>query len=394
MRSARSRFGALLAALLLAVPLLASCAKSTPRSAPTWVPQQQLPPVPLPTPVPESGGGSTQTPSSGSTGGSQSGKPEQDSAVVASKLTAPTGVAVLPDGTALVAERTTGRILQVQPVPDKPVKVIRTITGLNTSGGGGLLDIALSGSFSEDGLIIALLTTATDTRVVHFTLKGPVTPILTGIPRGTSDNVGRLLVLGDGSILVGTGDTGKPSLAGSAASEAGKVLHIDEIGHPAKGNPNPKSPVYTSGHHTVNGLCYDTARQRVLESEDGATGELNQLKSGDDYGWPSRTGRDAIAQIPDTPGVGGCAVIDTAIFVASLGGKDLLRAQIDAQGKVGAFTPTLDGKYGRILTVVAAPDKSLWVTTSNRDGQGKPIAADERVLHITPSGGGGGGGPA
>jgi hypothetical protein len=39
--------------------------------------------------------------------------------------------------------------------------------------------------------------------------------------------------------------------------------------------------------------------------------------------------------------------------------------------------------------VVAAPDGALWLTTSNRDGHGRPIPADERVLRIVPSSGGG-----
>jgi len=32
----------------------------------------------------------------------------------------------------------------------------------------------------------------------------------------------------------------------------------------------------------------------------------------------------------------------------------------------------------------------LWLTTSNRDGHGRPVADDERVLRIPPPGGGGG----
>ena len=193
----------------------------------------------------------------GAPGGPEAGA-EDDPNVVATGLTLPWGLAVLPDGTALVGERTTGRILVVQP-RRAPAREVMRIPGLDAAGDGGLLGLALSPRYRDDELVFAYVTTRTDNRVVRFTVGGPVTPVLTGIPRGRTGNGGRIQFGPDGLLYVGTGDAGRPALAADRRSLAGKVLRVTSFGRPAPANPDPASPVHSIGHRTVAGLCLGDA---------------------------------------------------------------------------------------------------------------------------------------
>lgn len=395
-----------------AVLLLAGCGTAAKASKPTWIPQPsfqgegQVPPNDPASPTnPNPGPGGTGTPGPQQTGPGATPSKGPDPYVVATKLNSPVGIAVLPDGTALVGERATGRIVRVQPAPGRPVTTVRTLTGLSAAGGGGLLDLALSPNYAQDSLIFAYLSTPTDNRVVAFTLTGPVTPVLTGIPRGSSDNVGRIAFGTDGMLYIGTGDAGHPALAADPRSLAGKVLRVSDIGQPAAGNPAPSSPVFTSGHRVVNGLCSDPDASTFLEVEAhgaAAPGNVNALDAGDFYGWPTpgSSAHDPITSMPKGQGgPGGCAVLDNQLYVTSLTGKCLLSAPLtttNAGLSTGRFVAALQNKYGRLLTVVADPVNGvLWLTTSNRDGHGRPVPSDERVLRIPPpSGGGGGDSPA
>src|SRR5687768_7024241 len=148
---------------------------------------------------------------------------------MASGLSVPTGLVLLPDGSAIVGERDTGRLLQV--FPDRaPARELMTVPGIDTAGDGGLLGLAVSPTYLEDGLTYAYVSTAGDNRVVRFPLGGTPNPVFTGIPRGELHNGGGLLFTPDGHLLVGTGDTGNPALASDPNSWAGKVLEIDVFG--------------------------------------------------------------------------------------------------------------------------------------------------------------------
>ncbi len=308
---------AVLATSLVACALTLTGCASGGSSGPDWKPQ------PSSTLEPGQGGnvtpsqdeppasGSSAGPNSSTTPGSgSSSSSASDPNVVAKNLTAPVGLAVLPDASAIVGERTTGRIVRVQPEPDQPVSVVRTIPGLDASGDGGLLDLALSPKYAEDGLVYAYVTTPTDNRVVEFTLSGPITTVIAGIPKGATGNEGRIAFDADGDLLVGTGDAGQPALAADPTSLAGKVLRLTPAGAPVAA-----SAVYTSGHHDTAGLCVDPASGDEFQIERSSPDEVNLLTGGSSYGWPTAAAGSVppLATVSTTQqGLGGCTVANGA----------------------------------------------------------------------------------
>jgi len=126
---------------------------------------------------------------------------------VATCLEPISALVVLPGSTpvALAAERTTGRILQVQ--RQRPNKELAALT-VDPAGDGGLTGLALSPSYAEDELIYAYITTPIDNRVVRIAPGDMPKPVLAGIPRGITGNAGALAVDSYGMLLVATGDAG------------------------------------------------------------------------------------------------------------------------------------------------------------------------------------------
>lgn len=360
-----------------------------PPEARTWTSQDNGPPpaVDPQQPGPAPTGPPTSRPSR------PGGRPT-DPNIVADHLDVPWGLAITPDGNAIVGERPTGRLLAVT-AKRGPVTTLMRVPGVDPAGDGGLLGITVAPSYDEDGLIYAYLTTKTDNRVVRFSVGGSVKPILTGIPKGATDNGGRIGFGPDGYLYVGTGDAGRPALAADPASLAGKILRITVFGTPAPGNPTSSSPVWASGFQNVLGLCWSKNRDFLATDAGSTADEVDVVHRGLDYGWPKSQGR--VGAAPDLPVIafrsgqaspGGCAIEGYGLFVGELNGRRLDGVQMSTGGHLAATAkPTLTNAYGRLRTVVAAPDGALWITTSNRDGHGRPKADDDKVLRILPPSG-------
>jgi glucose/arabinose dehydrogenase len=313
---------------------------------------------------------------------------------LATGLRAPWGVTFLPDGSALVGERDTTRVLSVGRGKVRPVG---TVAGVRPQGEAGLLGLAASPHFARDRLVFAYLSTAQDNRVVTMRYDGrrlgPPRPVLTGIPNGFVHDGGRLLFAPDGNLFVSTGETGQGGLAQERGSLGGKILRITPQGRPAPGNPWPGSPVWTLGHRNVQGLAFDGAG-RLWATEFGANtwDELNRIEKGRNYGWPLQEGRgdDPAYRNPyvqwrtDDASPSGLAYLDGSLWAGALRGGRLWQIPVRPDGTTGRPRDFFVGEYGRLRTVVAAPDGNLWVTTSNRDGRGDPAPQDDRILVVSP----------
>src|SRR4051812_26346540 len=121
-------------------------------------------------------------------------------------LESTSGLIMLPDAkSALVAERTTGAVKQVA-VNAEPV--VKFVVPVDPSGDGGLMDIVRSPTYDQDRLTYAYVSTPTDNRVIRIAEGDVPKPILTGIPKGATGNMGALTFTSPTTLAVLTGDAG------------------------------------------------------------------------------------------------------------------------------------------------------------------------------------------
>ena len=229
--------------------------------------------------------------------------------VIATALTSPWGIKSLPDGRLLITEKTgTMRIATTAGVLSAPITGIPAVNAANQ---GGLLGLTIDPDFATNRMIYWVYAEATtggnNTAVAKGKLSADEKTIegATVIYRAKPANGsalhygGRILFDKSGFLVVSTGERSvletRP-LAQSVSSGLGKVVRLTKEGQPATGNPTftgtgALPELYTIGHRNPQGLALNPTTGEIWLSEHGPRGgdEINRLKSGANYGWPTIT---------------------------------------------------------------------------------------------------------
>lgn len=272
--------------------------------------------------------------------------------------------------TTYVAERTTGKIILSKRFG--PQRAIATVD-VDASGDGGLIDFEMSPTWMQDQMIFALITTPSDNRVVRIAPTGSVKPILTGIPKGPTGNLGSIAFTSPTELTIATGDAGSPSDARNPSSLAGKILTIDP------NRPGARPEVEATGLGSNVALCRDATGGRLFVADSGAAGDRLSLVS--------QKSLKTLWTWPDRPGVTGCATGTDWIAVSVASKK-----RIDMFGKPTSASPSVSepssedtsktyGAVGRLTTFGGA----YQLATVNKTAPGtKPVGTDDRVAINMP----------
>ncbi len=205
--------------------------------------------------------------------------------------------ATAPDGRIFVNELLTGQIRiiarngQMEPVPFATVTV-------ETGGHRGLLGLALSPDFENDGFVYAsaVLPAAGPTpaklQVLRWREGGGVgldrTVILDDLPVSAFNNGGALAFDSGGQLLVTVGDVEVPASAQDDAALSGKLLRVRATdGGVPTDNPDPASRAFAKGFRNTWAVAVHPTSGAIYAADNGPTDgdELNLVRAGFNYEW-------------------------------------------------------------------------------------------------------------
>lgn len=332
--------------------------------------------------------------------------------VLADGLEHPWGIDFLPNGEALVTERSGQLRLFSQGGLSDPIPGVPDVAVM---GQGGLLDVAVARNFNDTGTIflsysepgqdgagtaIARATLVRDDGAAR--LENVETIFSMDGKTNSAYHFGsRIVHAPDGTLFFTIGERHDMDRAQDPADHAGSVLRINTDGSVPEDNPfvgrsDAKPEIWSIGHRNPQGAVFDPVTDSLWMVEHGARGgdEVNQPEAGKNYGWPvisygrHYTGQP-IGRGTDAPGYeqpkfywdpsiapSGMDIYDGEMFpewqgdflVAALAYQLLSRLDRNEAGEIIREERLFEDTFGRLRDVEVAPDGSIWLLTDDPDG--------------------------
>ncbi|MER2533663.1 MAG: PQQ-dependent sugar dehydrogenase [Rhizobiaceae bacterium] len=330
--------------------------------------------------------------------------------IVADGLSNPWGLDFLPDGSAIVTERSGSLRLLVDGKLSDPVAGVPDV---RARGQGGLLDVAAAPDFASSGLIFLSFSEPGDggagTAVARAKLVregdgARLEEVKVIFSMAKKTNAGqhfgsRLVFAPDGTLFVTTGDRGQGDRAQDGQDHAGAVIRINIDGTVPDDNPKVEGwlpELWSKGHRNIQGAAYDPVLGGLVTVEHGAKGgdEINAPEAGKNYGWPvisygvdysgakigegtEATGYEQPLHYWD-PSIAPSGMVSYQgdmfpewkgdLIVGALKFALVSRLDRDETGKIVGEERMLENEFGRIRDVNVAPDGSIWLLTDASDG--------------------------
>lgn len=234
-----------------------------------------------------------------------------EATTVTSGLQFPWSLAFLPDGRMLVTERRAGKLRVVAKDGTLVAAPVEGTPAVFSGGQGGLLDVVLDPAFKTNGLVYLSYAEpnadgTNNTAVARGKWVDGPTPKLDGLtviyrqrPAMASPlHFGsRLVFARDGKLFVTQGERSIPAgqkQSQDLASGLGKVVRINPDGSIPKDNPfvgkeGALPEIWSYGNRNIQAAALHPQTGELWEVEFGpqAGDELNIIRKGRDYGWPT-----------------------------------------------------------------------------------------------------------
>ena len=346
-----------------------------------------------------------------------------DVVTVAGGLQNPWGMAFLPDGRMLVTERP-GR-LRVVTADGTLSPAVAGLPAVDARNQGGLLDVALDPNFAANRLIYWSYSEpraggANNTAVARGRFVDAAAPrvenvqvIFHQVPSLESHlHFGaRLVWARDGTLFVTLGDrsiTEGRMQAQRLNSLLGKIVRLNADGSIPKDNPfvgkeGARPEIWSIGHRNVQAAALHPTTGELWTAEHGTRGgdEINIVRKGRDYGWPTIAYGIEYRGGPITGGIQQNAGMEQplyywdpviapsgmafytgtlfpawkgSLFIGGLQSTNLVRLDVSGE-KVTGEERLLGNVNERMRDVTQGPDGALYILADNAKG---------RVLKIVP----------